>query len=215
MAHVHPAPVPAENLDLAQLEPSPRLHFALLTQTEQASFEAGLRTRLWNRLFDAVTRPTAREYARARAQHVQMYLHLVEVLREEAGHGAEPVTDEHLTRLLDQVESDLGDSWRHKLEHAINTSRSAQRIMARVYEGERPPDLDPDRALAWIARWAGAWLKLNWSVDCVTLSTDPDVTATPEVVAATFADLQASARDVYAVACDVHDAIVGDPDEEP
>jgi hypothetical protein len=196
------------------LQAHPRLHFVTLTQVEKTTFEAGLRTRLWNRLFTAVNAPTAGEYARLKGEHIAIYQHLLELLRAEAGHAGEPVTDEHIRKALERVEDDLGESWRHKLEHAINVSQSALKVMARAEEAPLPPGSDANQAAAWLLRWHGGWLLLNWSIDCVLAATDPGVVTAPEVVQALFRDLRAAADSVYVTACEVYDARLGDPDDE-
>lgn len=206
---------PAIQQTLPHLQGRPGLHFSLLTHTEKATFQAGLRTRLWRRLVEAVTTPTAGEYERAKAEHVPMYIHLLEVLRAESGHAVEPVTDDHVKKALAQVEDDLGESWRHKLEHSINVSQSALQIMARVNEAQSTEE-EPEQsqAVLWFTQWVSGWMMLNWSIDCIFAATDPRVVATPEVVQAVFDDLRGAADGVYSTACDIYDARFGDPDDE-
>ena len=214
MAGTRTSTSPALTDPYPHLRASPRLHFSLLTHAEKASFEAGLRTRIWNRVLDAVTKPTQQGYQAARAEHAQQYFHLVEVRRAETSHASEPVTDEHLTQMLEQVEDDLGDSWRHKLEHAINMSHASLRIMARVNESGVESHATSDQAMVWVGRWVSRWMVLNWSIDCIIASTGSSVVAVPEVVQAIFDDLKRAAEDIYSIACDVHDDLLGDPDEE-
>jgi len=210
----HPSS-PALRTTLSQLGGNPRLHFSLLTQTEKASFEAGLHARLWKRLFEAVTTHTSHEYERTKAMHVHLYVHLLEVLRAESGHAGEPITDDHVKQALERVESDLGESWRHKLEHAINVSQSALQLMARVNEGTSDGhEPEQAQALVWFTEWVGGWVLLNWSIDCIFAATDPRVVAKPEVVHAVFCDLKGAADGVYSTACNIYDARFGDPDDE-
>lgn len=190
-----------------------RLHFSLLTQTEKASFEAGLHTRLWSRVFEAVKSPTAGEYARARGQNILPYHHLSEILRLETGHMAEPITDDQVMHALAQVERDLGESWRHKLEHAINTSQAAQKIMARVNERRDGKEVGESQIIV-ATRWVGGWILLNWAIDCVFAATSGRVVAQPEVIEAMFNDLREAADSVYIAACEAHDARFGDPDDQ-
>ncbi|MCB9684657.1 MAG: hypothetical protein H6735_06455 [Alphaproteobacteria bacterium] len=189
------------------------LQFALLTQAERASFEAGLHTRLWKRVFEAVKAPTAGEYRRLRNEGLLPYHHLLEVLRVEAEHAAEPVTDEDVLGALDQVERDLGESWRHKMEHAINVSQAALKIMARAEERSDGVPLEPDQGVLLLTGWVGSWIVLNWTTDCVVAATDRRVVAQSEVIEAVFQDLREAANAVYTIACEAHDARFGDPDE--
>lgn len=200
--------------DLQGPATAPGLHFALLTQAERASFQAGLQTRLWKRLFDAVSAPTAGEYTRLRSTHIQAYHYLLEVIRLETEHATEPVTDEDVMAALAQVERDLGESWRHKLEHAINVSQAALRIMARVNERASGAAVEPGRASLLLTSWLGHWMMLNWATDCVVAIVNKGISVQPEVIEAIFRDLRKAADSVYATACEAHDARFGDPDEE-
>lgn len=203
--------------EATHLRVSAQLNFAALTQAEKATFEAGLRTRVMNRLRDAITRPTAEEYQRACFSNLGAYTALIEILRIEIAHGSDPVTDEDVMQALAHVERDLGEPWRHKLEHAINISQSARQILARVGEGTSGPDhhqMTPVEVLGWMTQWSMGWTLLNWSTDCVFMITHQGVAVASEVVEVLFRDIGSAADNVYALACELYDKRFGDPDEE-
>jgi len=193
------------------------LNWSLLTTNEKESFEAGLRTRIFGRLHAAVTAQTAAQYAAAKRNHLRAYLHLTEVFRIEEGFAGEPVTEENVLAVLDDVDRDLGESWRHQLEHAINVSEVARRIVARISDADGD-GVDKNRDLALQVQWVSGWVALNWAIDCILVLTDPGVVVQPEVIRAVFDDLREAADGLYVTASQAHDEWLGDPDdalEEP
>jgi hypothetical protein len=210
-AMVPPAtgPAPLSRDDVGQ---SSGLQFAALIEVEKETFKAGLRSRILTRLFEAAKAPTAHEYRRVRDQHLGVYCSLTVVLRAEG--GVAPVTDAVVMRALDRVERDLGESWRHRMEHAINVSQSALKLAARMDERSDGAVIPPHGAMVFDLRWFAGWNRLNWAVDSVFVATEQRVMVQPEVVEAVFEDLCEAADDVYVVASEVFDARFGNPDED-
>lgn len=189
-----------------------RLNFSLLTPTEKETFRAGLRTRIFCRIHDAVTAPTASLYNDKRAENIGAYATFVEAHRIETQFGGQPASEELVRALFADVERELGEAHRHQLEHALNIARTAQQIMARVAARE-PSSARAEPAAYLIFQWIGGWVLLNWATDCVVFLTHESGVPAVDVLEAVFSDLRSAAETIYIAASQFHDTCVGDPDE--
>jgi hypothetical protein len=211
------APAEVVSAGLPKADPK-RLHFSLLQEAEQTSFVAGLRSRIRARLTEALRAPTASIYLAKRAEHLDMYAHLTVVLREELVRAAEPVSDDQILLMLEQVEARLGETRRYQLEQAINTSHAASRMAARIDERvSGPVPVDQREAVALqAAMWAGHWTLLAWTVDCVMAAVDGEhrVSAESEVLDKVFETLDEAATGLYVAISALYDLRVGAPEDD-
>jgi hypothetical protein len=211
------APAEVVSATLPKAEPK-RLHFSLFQEAEQTTFVAGLRSRIFARVTEALHAPTAAAYMQTRDANIQMYAFLTHILREETARAAAPMTDEQIVDLLGMVEGGLGETRRHQLEQAINTSHVASRMAARLEERASGP-IPPEQLAAWalhVSQWMGGWMLLGWTVDCILLAVDPDrrVTVETEVVEKLFETLDEAATGLYVAMSALYDLRVGAPKDD-